>query len=232
MSTRRLSLVACVLLFLSLSAAADTLTFIGTSPVPQDPTKYFGLIGGNAQFTLVAPINVLATGGGGTYVDSAVLVIQTGNGTGPIGTSFLYNSGAVALYATSNYDFTTQTGTNPLFAGLLGNSVATVELLPANPTPFLVTAFGGVISSGTYFGSFGGYNLTPNSVTGGSATSISLDFSIDQNGVSSLPTLTILQTTPEPAAMLLMASGLVPVFWRRRSLRRLRGGDRVRQQTL
>jgi hypothetical protein len=213
MLIRRLSFVTFVLLLLSLTATADTLTFIGSAPNPQDPSKYFGqLSSGTAQFTLIAPISTLLTGGGGTYTDDAVLVIQTGAGAGPIGTTFLYNSGVIALYSTSNWDFTTRTGTNALFAGALGNSSATLAVAGGN----LITAFTGSIASGTYFGSFGGYDLTQNVVDGGGFLNLSLDISADANGLNSLPLVTVMQTTPEPTSMLLLASGLAPFLWRRR----------------
>ena len=216
-------LVLVAILTLSLSAFGDQLTFSGGV----QPGGYFGLLSGSGgpipagTFTLVAPINVLVTSGGGTYVDSAVLAMQTGTPVGSLGPNTLtYNSGVFSLYTLADWNFSTISGVNPLLAGTLGNGLV-VYLQPLGVNDLLVTGFIVQVNGGSLLGNFGGYNLASNGpIRGGGAFSASIDVAFSGplgDGLYSVPMDTQLTLiTPEPSTMILLVSGLAFTLRRRR----------------
>ena len=219
-SRRLLTLVS--ILALSLSAFGNQLTFSGAV----QPGGYFGVLsapGGPipaGTLTLVAPINFLVTSGGGTYVDSAVLALQTGTPVGSLGpNTFTYNNGAFALYSLADWNFSTISGVNPLLTGTLGNGLV-LYLQPLGVNDLLVSGLFVQVNGGSLLGNFGGYNLASNgSITGGGAFNASIDVAFSGplgDGLYSVPVDTQLTlVTPEPSTVIFLVSGLAFMLRRR-----------------
>jgi hypothetical protein len=213
-----MGLVFLLTLVVSLPALGDSLTFTGGAP---GTNGYFALIAsGSGAFDLVAPISSLAVGSGGNYSQSAVLALQTGASVGSPGPlSLAYNSGSFALYSLADWNFGTESGTNPLLIGSLGTGVAQYLQPVSGSNPQLyATAFLGQVTGGTLLGSFGGYNLAAkNPVGGGGVASISIDLTVLNAGLLSVPVQTEMAiTTPEPSTLILLSSGTLLMFFRRR----------------
>jgi len=213
-----MGIVSLLMLLVSLPALGDSLTFTGGAPATNG---YFALIAsGTGAFDLVAPISSLAVGSGGSYSDSAVLALQTGAAVGTPGPlSLSYSGGAFALYSLADWNFGTESGTNPLLTGTLGTGLAQYLQPVPGPSPQLyATAFLGQITDGSLLGSFGGYDLSAkNPVGGGGVASISIDLALLNGGLLSVPVETEMAiTTPEPSTLILLSSGTLLMFFRRR----------------
>lgn len=214
---RRFAFFIALLVLCVPALFADTLTFAGTT-LPSPNPGYLGMVNPGGVFTLIAPIQGMAVNTGPAVLSDAVFVLTTGSPSSVNGSVVSYTTGGFALYALSDWNFGSESGTNPLLTGLLGDSALAV--LQGTP-PNLGNVFAGKVTGGSLLGTFGTVDLTQfGTVNGGGVLSVQLVTGLDSSGLHSVPEVTIFQLTttptPEPVSSVLLLSGIGTLFVRRR----------------